>query len=390
MKVLFYDCFSGISGDMNLGAMIDLGIEKEFLTAELNKLNVNGWELDIKKDQRHGIYGTRLTVNISSEDKAHRKLSDIKEILDNSTLDEAIKETSLKIFTTLAKAEAKVHNTTIDKIHFHEVGAVDSIIDIIGAAICYQKLEVDRVIAGRLELGSGFVNCAHGTLPVPAPATSEILHNIPVSTGGVDFEATTPTGAAIIKCLSDEYGNLENLRILKSGYGIGQKVNPARPNILRVYLGELEKSPANNHDSIMMECNIDDMNPEWYDEVVSKLLSAGASDVFLTQVIMKQGRPGVKMSILSRPDNIENLKDIIFSDTTTLGIRYYPVGKYALEREYKKVGTPYGDVTVKLAYHNKKLVSVKPEHSECLEIARNEGISLKEITKLVMSSFGDR
>lgn len=389
MKVLFYDCFSGISGDMNLGAMLDLGIEEDFLKEELLKLKLPGWELDIQKDQRHGIYGTRLTVIIKNEDRAHRHLSDIKEILDSSDLDERVKETSLKIFTTIARAEAKVHNTTIDRIHFHEVGAIDSIVDVVGAAICYEKLGVDRLIVGRLELGSGFVDCAHGTLPVPAPATVEILHDIPVSTGGVDFEATTPTGAAIIKSLANEYGGLEGFRILKSAYGIGQKVNPSRPNILRVYLGEMEETSDKGNDSVMMECNIDDMNPEWYNEVIDKLINAGASDAFLTPLIMKQGRPGVKISVLARPEKIDILKDIIFSDTTTLGLRYYEVGKYTLEREYRKVSTPFGELTVKLAYHKNKLVSVKPEHSDCLEISRKEGISLKEITKIVMTSFGE-
>ena len=205
MKILYYDCFSGISGDMNLAAMIDLGIESKYLISELKKLNLDGWELIVETDQRHGIYGTKVTVKQTKEDKAHRHLSDIARIVSDSKLDNKVKETSMLMFDRLAEAEAKVHNTSKEKIHFHEVGAIDSIIDIVGAAICYHRLRVDRVVISRLELGGGFVKCAHGNLPVPAPATAEIIKDIPVSTGGVDFEATTPTGATIIKTLGDSF-----------------------------------------------------------------------------------------------------------------------------------------------------------------------------------------
>ena len=223
MRILYYDCFSGISGDMNLGAMIDLGIDKDFLISELNKLNLKGWELIAEKDQRHGIFGTKVTVRQTQHEHIHRHLSDIEMIINNSTLDGKTRELSMKIFMKVALAEASVHKIPVGKVHFHEVGAIDSIIDIVGAAICFNSLNVDGVHVSPVELGSGFVKCDHGNLPVPAPATAEIIQGIPVKKGGVDFEATTPTGAAIISALGTEFGQDLTIKIEKTAYGIGQK-----------------------------------------------------------------------------------------------------------------------------------------------------------------------
>jgi uncharacterized protein (TIGR00299 family) protein len=386
MRILYYDCFSGISGDMNLAAMIDLGVDSTILINELKKLNVDGWELLIEKDQRHGIFGCKVTVKQSVEDKAHRHLSDISKIIANSNLSTEVKNTSIEIFKLIAKAEAKVHNTTIEKIHFHEVGAIDSIIDIVGAAICYHQLNVDKVIVSRLELGGGFVKCAHGNLPVPAPATSEIVIGIPVSTGGVDFEATTPTGAAILKTLGDSFGKQNKLTVTSTGYGIGHKINEQRPNILRLFIGEELDERNEGDSSVMMECNIDDMNPEWFDTLSSNLLKSGASDVFLTQIIMKKGRPGTKVSVLSHIENIEKIKEILFTHSTTLGLRIIPLEKVSLERKFKKVATPYGEVTMKYGFYKGKKVSSKPEYDECLEIAQRENIPIMDVCRIVQES----
>ena len=223
---------------MNLGAMIDLGIDKEYLIGELNKLNLKGWELIVQKDQRHGIFGTKVTVRQTQHEHVHRHLSDIEKILNNSTLDSKTKELSLKIFMKIALAEASVHKIPVGNVHFHEVGAIDSIIDVAGAAICYNALNVDGVHVSPVELGSGFVKCEHGILPVPAPATAEIIQGIPVKKGGVDFEATTPTGAAIIAALGTEFGQELTIKIEKTAYGIGHKEHPVVPNLLRVFIGE--------------------------------------------------------------------------------------------------------------------------------------------------------
>ncbi|MFO7756408.1 MAG: nickel pincer cofactor biosynthesis protein LarC [Bacteroidales bacterium] len=379
MKTLYYDCFSGISGDMNLGAMIDLGIDKDYLISELEKLNLGGWEMRVEKDQRHGITGTRVTVVLSKEEHKHRHLSDIEKIIQDSSLNSRVKTVALNIFRKVAEAESKVHDIPVDKVHFHEVGAVDSIIDITGAAICYVKLNVTDVIVSPVEVGSGFVKCAHGLLPVPAPATAEILQGIPLHRGKVDFEATTPTGAAIVSALGTRFENEVNIKIHKTGYGIGQRNNPSLPNLLRVYLGESDDTAAGGHSSYLVECNIDDMNPEMYENLVNRIFEAGAADVFLTNIIMKKSRPAIKVSVICQAGDIEAIKDILFEESTTLGLRINTFDKHTVSRQMSKINTVYGPVTIKYAYHNNKLISAKPEISECVLIAEKNKIALKDV-----------
>ncbi len=379
MDTLYYECFSGISGDMNLGAMIDLGIDKDYLIGELKKLNLGGWEMRVEKDQRHGITGTKVTVVLTREEEKHRHLSDITNIIEKSELDPDIKSVALQIFRKIAEAESKVHDIPVEKVHFHEVGAVDSIIDITGAAICYVKMGIKEIIVSPIELGSGFVKTAHGLLPVPAPATSEILKNIPVHKGKVDFEATTPTGAAILSTLGTRFESEFNIKIHKTGYGIGHRDNPELPNMLRVYLGESVTPEGGGHLSYLIESNIDDMNPEMYENLVNKLFEAGAADVFLSNIIMKRSRPGIKVSIICQAGTIEAVKNILFKESTTLGLRIIPFDKHTLSRHVDKINTPYGPVTVKYAYHNNKLVSAKPEIAECMVIAEKNKLPLGEV-----------
>jgi uncharacterized protein (TIGR00299 family) protein len=384
MRVLFYDCFSGISGDMNLGAMLALGIKKDDLINELNKLNLKGWKLIIEQDQRHGISGTKVTVVLSKEDKIHRHLSDIEGIINSSTLDQTIKSLSLDIFMKVAVAEAKVHNINVNEVHFHEVGAIDSIIDIVGAAICFHLLKVEKVVVSPVELGGGFVKCAHGILPVPAPATVEILKNIPVRQGGVNFEATTPTGAAIVSTIGDEFTAKSLASFNETGYGIGHKENPELPNLLRVHIGELKEEGTQGLTSYLIECNIDDMNPEWYDSLMQKLFAAGAADVYLTSIIMKKGRPGTKVSLICHPDHIDSIKDTLFIESSTLGIRIFPFEKHTLEREFKRLNTPLGEVMVKYSYYKGETVSAKPEHEDCIRIAEENNLPLRDIYKKIL------
>ena len=385
MKIISYDCFSGISGDMNLGAMIDLGIDKTFLVNELNKLNLPGWELLVTRDQRHGITGTKVTVRQTRHEHAHRHLSDIEKIFRNSTLDKETIELSLKIFMKIAEAEAKVHETSIEQVHFHEVGAVDSIIDIAGAAICFNALKLDAVHVGTVELGAGFVNCDHGMLPIPAPATAEIIQGIPVKKGGVNFEATTPTGAAILAALGTDFSQGHVMKIEKTAYGIGHKEHPDVPNVLRVYLGETIANPSTGHDAIHIECNIDDMNPEFFDHISGRLFSAGASDVFFLNIIMKKGRPGILLNVICESELADVVKEIIFTESTTLGIRTYPFRKDTLVRKFETLQTIYGDITVKRSFHNGAEVSCKPEYEECKKIASEKGIPVKEVYNNIMA-----
>jgi pyridinium-3,5-bisthiocarboxylic acid mononucleotide nickel chelatase len=386
MKILFYDCFSGISGDMNLGAMIDLGVDKAFLVSELNKLNLKGWELHAEKDQRHGIAGTKVTVKQTHHEHAHRHLSDIEKIISESTLDKKTKDLSMKIFLKVAVAEASVHDIPINEVHFHEVGAIDSIIDIVGAAICFNSLDPDAVFVSTVELGSGFVKCDHGTLPVPAPATAEIIKGIPSKTGGVNFEATTPTGAAIIAALGTHFNPVTPVRIEKAGYGVGHKENPAVPNLLRVFLGESDE-PSSGHDALRLECNIDDMNPEFFEYISERLFKAGASDVYLSGIIMKKGRPGNVLNVICEPGLGGIMKEIIFTESTSVGIRTFPFRKDTLSRKFEVIKTPYGDVTVKRSYYNEKEVSCKPEFDDCRRIALEKNIPLKEVYNNIMASI---
>ncbi|HNR42357.1 MAG TPA: nickel pincer cofactor biosynthesis protein LarC [Bacteroidales bacterium] len=385
MKVLCYDCFSGISGDMNLGAMLALGIEESYLIGELKKLNLDGWELLVEKDQRHGIAGIKATVRQKGHDHSHRHLSDIEKIISDSGLGEDVKKLSMRIFMKVAEAEAHVHGIPVDRVHFHEVGAIDSIIDIAGAAICFSALKVDAVYVSEVELGGGFVVCEHGTLPVPAPATAEIIKGIPVRKGGLDFEATTPTGAAILAALGTDFSKTHSLKILKTAYGIGQKEHNDVPNLLRVSLGETTDSENTGHNAVHLECNIDDMNPEFYDYISEKLFSAGASDVFFTNIIMKKGRPGIILNVICETGHEDNLKELIFKESTTVGIRTVQVRKDTLVREFTRLNTKFGEVTVKHSYLKGSEVSVKPEFDDVRRIAAENGIPVKDVYSMILS-----
>lgn len=394
MKVLYYDCFSGISGDMNLGAMIDLGIEKEYLINELKKLGLNEYEIKVSKDNRKGISGTRVDVILTSDQELHhqhfhRNLKDILTIINSSLLNENVKKLSADIFMKVALAEAKVHDVPLNEVHFHEVGAVDSIVDIVGAAICIDYLKVDKIMSSKVEVGGGFVKCAHGILPVPAPATAEILKEIPIKSGIIFFEATTPTGAAILASIVNEYTDSKSFNIKKIGCGIGHKDEGDIPNILRVFLGEtqeekyLEKGYSikdyNREEAIILECNIDDMNPEIYGYVMEKLLKNGAMDVYMTPIIMKKGRPAITLSVLCDESTEEKLQDILLIETTTIGVRKYRVKKTMLKRETVKINTIYGDVNAKISYINGEAVKFKPEYEDCKKIAEDYIIPIKKV-----------
>jgi pyridinium-3,5-bisthiocarboxylic acid mononucleotide nickel chelatase len=391
MKILYYDCFSGISGDMNLGAMIDLGVDPQFLVSELEKLNLDGWKLIVEKDQRHGISGTKVTVKQTRHEHHHRHLSDIEKIIRKSSLSEATAELSMKIFMKVASAEASVHGISVEKVHFHEVGAVDSIIDIVGAAICFNALKVDEVHVSVVELGGGMVKCDHGKLPVPAPATAEIIRNIPSKKGGVDFEATTPTGAAILSALGNVYDSSVSFRILKTAYGVGQKDHPEVPNLLRVFLGETNERSEPGHEAVLLECNIDDMNPEFYEHISEKLFSHGASDVYLTTIIMKKGRPGIILSVICETEKTDKLKEIIFTESTTLGIRTIPFRKDTLSRSFETLETSFGKVTFKKSFYKGREVSCKPESDDCRRIASVNGLPVKEVfTRLLTEAVNQK
>lgn len=434
MKVLYYDCFCGISGDMNLAALIDLGVPKEYLVKELSKLNLDSeYEIKIEESSKLGITGTRVDVILKDklEDKTHiaeqalhghkhthriehydhhsgedhhhaenneshehsheehvhnhehhhRNLKDIEEIINSSDLSDKVKKISLNMFMKVAEAEAKVHGKDLYEVHFHEVGAIDSIVDMVGAAICLEYLKVDKIIASPVQVGGGFVKCAHGLMPVPAPATVEILKNIPINTAIVQFETTTPTGAAILSANADEFTPKVDFSIKKIAYGIGHR-DLEIPNVLRVYLGEKEISEK-VEEQYIVETNIDDMNPELYGYVEERLFEVGALDVFKTPILMKKGRPAIKLSVLTNEKVERDVLDVIFEETTSIGVRKYKVEKIMLNREFSKVKTEYGDITIKKAYYKGKLVKYKPEYEECRTIAKEKNISIDKVYKSV-------
>ena len=390
MRILYYDCFAGISGDMNLGAMIDLGVDADFLARELQKLNIKGFHLEISTDIRRGISGTKATVVIEDPDnEKHRHLRHIEELVNQSTLSDRVKKMSLQIFDLIAEAEAKVHRIDKQKVHFHEVGALDSLADIVGAAICLDSLNVDKVMSSPVQLGGGTVKCAHGIMPVPAPATAEIVRDIPVRSGLVQHEASTPTGAAILVAIVDEFTEKINFPIHKIGYGIGQRDVSEVPNVLRVYLSESvgDQDDAETEEASVIECNIDDMNPEWYDFIIQKLFEAGASDVFLTQIIMKKSRPANKLSVLCNKELISELKSIIFLNTTTIGLREYAVKKTMLDRYEREIETELGKVHAKYCTFRGKVIRVKAEIEDVKHLASLHKLGLDEVEKIIQKNL---
>ena len=390
MKILYYDCFAGISGDMNLGAMIDLGVAPDYLNSQLEKLNIEGFHLEIEKDIRRGISGTKATVVIENPDnEKHRHLRHVEEIINNSSLPETVKANALKIFRMIAEAEAKVHNIDIQRVHFHEVGALDSIADIVGAAICLDYLKVDKVISAPIQLGGGTVKCAHGIMPVPAPATALIVENIPVKTGLVQHEATTPTGAAILAATVDEFSEQTNFPITQTAYGIGQRDISEVPNVLRLYLSETEETAIDTltESATLLECNIDDMSPERYEYLIDLLFGAGASDAWLTPIIMKKSRPATTLSVLCPNHLSPVMKTIIFQNSTSLGIREHIVTKNMLRREEQTVTTPYGNAKVKKSFFNGACVNTKPEFEDCKALAQKNNCTIDEIEKAIRASL---
>lgn len=389
MKILYYDCFCGISGDMHLGAMISLGVDPDYLKSELSKLGMDTeFELTVRPDSKLGITGMKADVVLHEHEHEHdnghhhRHLADIKNIINASTLNEAVKQKSLAMFERVARAEAKVHGVPVEEVHFHEVGAVDSIVDIVGAAIALDFLKPDKIMASSVQVGGGFVHCAHGMLPVPAPATVEILCGIPVKAGLVQKETTTPTGAAILAANVSEFTDRTNFTIQKTGYGLGTR-DLEIPNVLRVYMGEADD--VQWEEQVLLETNIDDMNPELYAYAEEKLFEAGALDVFKTPIIMKKGRPAVLLSILTETAAEAAVMQTLFRETTSLGLRRTAVGKVMLKREIEAVQTPLGEVRIKKAFLDGGLIGAKPEYEDVRRIAAEHNIPIiqayKEIEK---------
>ena len=419
MKILYFDCFSGISGDMTVGALLDLGVPQDYLITNLKKLGISDeYEIEIKRGVKCGIEGVDFNVhlvhceghvhhdnhnftehkhdheheykqehvNSDSKDEHHhdehkdishehpgRNFFIIEGLIDKTDLNENVKKLSKDIFLKVAEAEAKVHGKSIYEVHFHEVGAVDSIVDIVGTAICIDYLQPDLIISSPINTGSGFVKCEHGLIPVPAPATVNILKDVPIYCDEREFELTTPTGAAIIKVLASEFKKFPCIKTKKVGYGCGKR-NTEKPNLLRVILAEDEADEV-----CILEATIDDMNPQLYGYFMDKLFAVGAKDVYLTPVYMKKNRPGIVVTItaLNRLEN--EIKQIIFDETTTIGIRRFNIERTELQREFRELNTEYGDIKYKISRYNDKIVNISPEFDDLKKAAESYNVPLKKV-----------
>jgi uncharacterized protein (TIGR00299 family) protein len=377
MKIAYLDCASGISGDMTLGALVDAGIELDALNAGIQTLGLPGVRLVATPVKKKGFRATQITVEHEPE-HAHRHLHHIAAMIDGSALSGSQKALAHRIFRRLAEAEAKVHNSTIEKVHFHEVGAVDSIADIVGAAIGWDLLGAERIVASAVPTGTGFVEIAHGRCAIPAPATAELLKGIPLAASSVDCELTTPTGAAILSTLVESYGPVPAMTIEHIGYGSGQKDLEEQANLLRLLVGQTDDRQADQR-LWVLETNLDDLSGELVGHAVAQLWKAGALDVYTTAIQMKKNRPGVTVSVLCPPERISAVEAILFRETTTLGIRRWQVERRALRREPHEVETPWGNVAGVVAWTDDGAPRFSPEYESCRKVAEASSVSLKAV-----------
>lgn len=391
MKTLYFDCFAGASGDMILGALVDAGVDPLALTEQLQLLGVGGWKIDFDKVDRSGISATYARVHTAHE-HAHRHLSDILKIIYDSRLGQSVKDRAARIFSLLAEAEARVHNQPIEKIHFHEVGALDAIIDVCGAAIGFELLGIKQFISSPLRVGTGMTEMAHGRFPIPPPAVAELLKGKPIYAGDIEGEFVTPTGAAIISAVCEGFGPLPPMKIEASGYGAGSRDHQKFPNALRVFVGETEDVDAAVDETLLMiETNIDDISPQVFGYVMDRAFELGALDCYLTHTQMKKNRPGMLLSILCRPDDREKFLQMLFAETTTIGARSYEVARRALARETVRVETQFGGIDVKVAYINRGAnngaVNAMPEFEQCREAAKLAGVPLREVQEAARAAY---
>jgi len=407
MKIAYFDCFSGISGDMTLGALVDAGCPVERLRDELRGLQVAGWELTAEKVWKNGMAATHVKVKTEDQSK-HRSLVTILEILEKSHLAAGVRERASAIFRELGEAEAAVHDVPVEKIHFHEVGAVDAIVDIVGACIGFQALGIEKFACSPLNVGGGTAKMAHGVLPVPAPATARLLTGRPTYSNGVQRELVTPTGAAIVATLCEAFGPQPGMMVSAIGYGAGTADLEGQPNVLRIMVGETvedrkEKERAQtevcatgaqagvrvllDEEIAVIEANLDDMNPQIYGYFLEKALAAGALDVYTTPVQMKKNRPGTLLTVLCKPGDTNGLMELIFAETTTFGARTYRAQRRVLPREWVNVGTEFGEVRIKVSRVNGRILHVAPEYEDCKKLAAEKDVPLQRVIASALRSY---
>ncbi len=389
-KILYIDCFSGISGDMMAGALLDMGLDFSLLKDELKKLNIDGYSIDCREVIINSIKAKKFDVKVTA---AHpkRDYRDVKKVIKSSRIDKGVMKISLDIFKIIAEAEARVHNCSIDRVHFHEVGAIDSIIDIVSAAIGIKNLKAASFHSSKIPLGTGFVDTANGRFPVPAFATIDILKGLPVFGGDFNFEVTTPTGAAILKSVVNKFGPIPPMVIEKIGYGAGSRKSEKIPNVLRILSGVAkDKDVPGSEDLVMLSANIDDDNPEIIGYIQEKLLENSTLDVWTEPIYMKKSRPAFKLCILCDKKSEAKIVNTVFLESTTLGIRRKEVKRYSIDRKIKTADLPYGKVRVKVGIHKGEEVTISPEFESCSKLATKTGRPLKEIYQDAILFFSKR
>jgi pyridinium-3,5-bisthiocarboxylic acid mononucleotide nickel chelatase len=434
MRAVYFDCFAGVSGDMIIGAQLDLGVDLESLKQQLSALGLDGYEIKSRRVERSGISAAKFDVEVNQAAQPARTLADIRSIIVGSGTTDHVRDQAIRVFERLADAEARVHGTTPDKIHFHEVGAVDSIIDIVGAMIGFELLGVERFFCSPLRLGSGSVDSQHGRLPIPAPATAELLRGAPVYAGELEGEFVTPTGAAIVATFCEEFGPMPQMKVARIGYGAGSRDPKGFPNALRLMIGELEEAdelaspvagamlPQRDTDPVqipkgrsaaqtevyatpdeqtkvyatpdetivVIETNIDDMNPQVYSFVMERAFALGALDVFMIPAQMKKDRPGVLLTVLCKPETAEAMIEMLLVETTTLGVRYYEAKRRVLDRTIETVETAYGPVRIKVARDGARTLHFQPEFEDCARVAASANVPLLEVHGAAAAAYRNR
>lgn len=378
MRVAYFDCFSGAAGDMIVGALLDAGADFAALRSQLSRLPVSGYELTAERVKKQGLAATKFDVKIADGSHPHRHLKDIVKIIESADLSDRVREQSLRIFHRLAEAEAAVHGCAIEKVHFHEVGAVDAIVDIVGACVCFDLLGIDRVISSPVATGNGTVICEHGELPVPAPATAHLLRGVPVAPCEEMGELLTPTGAAILTTLADSFGAVPAMRIEQIGVGAGTRDGARRPNVVRALIGE-SGAPAERDEIVLLETNLDDATGETIGHTLDRLFAGGALDAYCVPIQMKKGRPGVILTVLAAPADADRLEAMIFEETGTFGVRRRPAARATLSRTHETVDTQYGAIRVKVGARAGRHVIASPEFEDCRRAATDHGVPLREV-----------
>ena len=390
MKNLYFDCFAGASGNMILGALVALGVDEKELVEQIKLLNITDFEIEFRAMDKSGISAIHADVKVPHE-HAHRRLHTIEKIINDSLLKDSIKMRAAAIFRKLAEAEAKIHGIDVQKVHFHEVGAMDAIIDVVGACIGFEILGIEKFVCSRIHVGSGFAKMAHGKFPVPPPAVAELLQNAPIYSTEIEGELITPTGAAIIATVCDEFGSLPEIIVEKTAYGAGTRDYKDFPNALRLILGEVQnsKSRVPGFNLLQLETNLDDVSPEILGFVMEKAFDLGALDCWFAPIQMKKNRPATLVSILCKPSEKEKFINLLVSETPTLGVRIREIERTCLERELSKVETKFGEIAVKIARFGEKIVNIKPEFEVLKEIARRENLPLREVEAEVRKAIVD-